>query len=159
MDYVRVPPDGLGKRLAAVQLPDGTYAEAVVVVDEFGNLIRLAPASPQHAQLKAGDVVAGLAVDKDTPSIAVGTSGKLGGVTIAATVPVKAEIKTVSGGVETLHDVVFTNEAVLSYTWEPPHDTYITLAGGAGNKFRVTLTNLDTRDTADLYATIYYDEA
>lgn len=117
-----------------------------------------APGSPQRRSTSSVALAAGGIIDLDSDQITAGTTGKLRQVTIAATVPLKAEIKARDGAGETLIDTVFTSETELTLPWIAPHEDWAQQVGGALRNFRATITNQDTIDAADVYATFYWDE-
>lgn len=117
-----------------------------------------APGSPQRTSTTSVALGAGGSVDLDSDQITAGTTGKLRQVTITATVPLKAVIKARDGGAETVFDTVFTSETELTFPWIAPHEDWAQQAGGANRNFRATITNQDTIDAADVYATFYWDE-
>ena len=111
--------------------------------------------SPQHERLTSASLSAGGNTDLTTSDIA-GTTGKLMAIDVGASVPLKIDIQTVSGG-RTTHSTIFSR-AGHSLFWKTPHPDMITQTGGAGNGFGVSITNLDTSEAADVYATLYWDE-
>jgi predicted small integral membrane protein len=118
-----------------------------------------APASPQFSTVTSAALGAGASVDMDHTLITNGTTGRLDGVDVASTVPLKVEIKTVnSGGTATTRVVLFA-QTYSGIQWRAPFKTYITQAGAASNaRFRVTVTNKDANTAADVYSTAYWDQ-
>ena len=146
--FVQLPSDSTGKKLRTYTLANGDHVEAIDVIDHE---------TPKLSTLSSVALAAGASVDLDATAITTATTGKLRAVTVAASVPLKAEIKTVDGAA-VVRDVVFTSDAMLTFRWTAPDRGYITVVGGAGKLFRVTLTHLDTVDAADVSATIYWTE-
>ena len=110
----------------------------------------------------AASLTAGAFTHLDSVIVAVGTSGKLQQVTLSSSAPCKWEVKMRTGGVDTALDVIFTSGNtgnVPTHEWEPPHRDYASLTGnGTDSLFRVTVTNLDARNAAAVYATFFFDE-
>ncbi len=155
---IQLPPDSTGKKLRVFgPLADGSFVEGVAITDANGDQL-LAPESPKIAATTSVNLAAGASVDLETPDITTGTTGNLEQVTIAASVPLKAEIKTRDGAAIALRDTVFTSEAHLTQIWRGPNKKYVTQVGGTTRRFRVTLTSLDNIDAADVYVTFFYDE-
>jgi hypothetical protein len=113
--------------------------------------------SPQHERLTSAGLTAGGNVDLTASDISGGMTGRLIGVDCGASVPLRVDIQTVSGA-RTTHVTVFT-QAGRTVPWRPPHKDFIAQAGGAGNAFGVSITNLDTSKAADVYATPYWEES
>lgn len=132
---------------------DGTATDTSSV-----NPLPVAPQvqSPQSEQLTSTSLSAGGNADLTASDITGSTTGKLLALDFGATVPLKVNIQIVSGG-RTTFTTVFSR-AGQSGRWETPHPDFITQAGGAGNAFGVSITNLDTSESADVYATPYWDE-
>lgn len=154
--FIQLPVDGAGKKLRTFVLPSGEHAEAIVLVDHNGDLVS-SPESPQSSALTSANLAAGASVDLDATAITTGKTGKLAQIIVAASVPLKAELKTVAAGVPTTRAVLFTTDADLTRIWEVPAG-YYSLVGGATSRFRLTVTNLDTVDAADVYASVLWDE-
>lgn len=154
--FIQVPVDGAGKQLKTWILPDGKHAEAVVLVDPEGNL-ESAPESPQSSALETVDLAAAASADLDAALITSGKLAKLAGVTVGGSVAARWDIFAVSGGTTRL-DTVFTGHGMLSATWTPPHRNFTVLLGTGSSRFRVRVTNLDTTETTDFVATVYFDE-
>lgn len=140
------------------------FGSGLVVVDNGDNTVTVnavdigEPVLPQSSFGTASSLSPGISSNIDGDDITAGQTGQLAMVRVSSSVPVKAEIQTVAGITTTTHDTVFTSEAKPSETWFPPHKEWLELAGGAGQFFRVRVTSLDTSDTADVYAAIYWDE-
>ena len=145
--FVRLPADSTGKQLKTWELPDGTHVE----------IVDIAPDEPSIETFTTASVAAGASTTFTTSAIAAATTGRLAGVDVAASVPIRVEILTVAAGVPTSRVVTF-RDRFDGRPWRPPHPRYVEQSGGATNHFRVTVTNLDTVDAADVYTTIYWDE-
>ena len=154
--FVQLPPDSTGKKLRLVgPLVDGSYVEVVLLGDINGDQF---PESPKYSTLTSANLAAGASVTLDAAAITNATTGRLIAASVAASVPLKAEVVTVVGGTPTTRDVMFTSDAELSRVWGAPHPNYLRVAGNGANLFRVRLTNLDNSEAADVYATLYWDE-
>ena len=89
-----------------------------------------------------------------------GTTKKLAGIDLTASVAFKARIAEVVNGVETNRSILF-GQAGNTIQWRPPHKNYfnITFAANAGfDGWRAAMTNMDTSEAADLYATFYTED-
>ena len=106
-------------------------------------------------------VAAGSSADLDSDQVAAGKTGKLVALLIGASVPVKAELKTVANGASSAVLAALFAKAGESRLARLPSREFVTQAHDAGaglDGFRLTVTNLDTTRAADLYATFFYDE-
>jgi len=111
--------------------------------------------SAQTERLTSANLNAGSNVDLTTADITTSTTGRLTGVDIGASVAMRCDIQTISGA-RTTRSTVFTRPGE-TFPWRLTGD-YITQAGGAGNGFGVSITNLDTSEQADVFATLYWEE-
>ena len=123
----------------------------------FANLVTEATA-PKLSFATSVALVAGASVDLDSDQIATGKTGRLMGIVMAGTVNLKGAVKTVQNGVPSATKIVFfypDGDLVL------PDRRIITQAQDAGvgfDGFRLTITNLDISQTADVYTTFFFDE-
>lgn len=88
--------------------------------------------NPVSSSATSANLAAGAAVDLDSAAIAVGTTGKLMGVTLSSSVAAKWVIKERDGAAETTIDVVFTSGLAggqPSFQWRPPTKDFHQLAG------------------------------
>ncbi len=118
-------------------------------------------ASPQTTHATSASVAAGSSVDLDSDQISVSTTGELVGLIICASVPWKAQLKTVLNGVESSTLLTLFGQSGKSHTEIMYSKKFFTQAYDATaglDGFRVTMTNLDTSQAADLYTTFLYDE-
>lgn len=181
-NYVQLPVDGSGKKLDTEQITvgantvhrerdqiAGTGADDIAVVTDadpspsvHGLVVRpLNVENPIRSALSTVALAAGASVDLDGAAIASGKTGKLQSIYVSSTVPGKWHIKTRDGAVETTIGVLFTGGLAGQPTaeWTPPDKRYDTIAHVGGDEnFRVTVTNLDSENAADFYATLYFDE-
>lgn len=118
------------------------------------------PTSPQYSTLTSASLAAGASVDLNATEITNGTTGKLVQVSVASTVPLKIEIKTVKNAVVATRVVRFTSAAHPSEDFVPSHKNFITILSVVAqtDNFRVTVTNMDNALAADVYATVLWDE-
>lgn len=178
--FVQLPPDGAGKRLDAEDLTvsallvhrermqiAGAIAAAIAGVlntdptgSEYAILSRLIDSNnPLISDATSVSVAAGASVDLDSTQLSSGVTGKLLGLIVTASVPFKAELKTVLNGVPTSKVTYFSSDR--KWDWRSPARDFISVTQSATpglDAFRVTVTNLDTSEAADLYATFFYDE-
>lgn len=122
----------------------------------------LVAAYPVRDVLSSASLLAGSSVDLDGTTIAASKTGKLISAWLSSSVACKWVIKTRDGAIELSMGVAFTSGisgCCPSLLWEPPDKGFCLLAGnGVDENFRVTATNLDGDNAADVYATIYWDE-
>lgn len=117
------------------------------------------PASnPQISHAAEAAVAAGASATFDSAQISSAMTGRLRHVIVAASVGWKAQLRTVQNGVASADQIVW-----FRGDWDGrlPHRDSVRVAHdpGAGlDAFRVVVTNLDTSQPADLYATFLYDE-
>ena len=113
-----------------------------------------APTNPTIDTQTSAAVAAGTEVDLD--SAAITEPENLTQVTISASVPFKARITLVENTVETVISELF-GRAGTPLVWQPPDRRYATVTNTAGTDvFRVQMTNMDTSEAADLYASFFY---
>lgn len=147
--FVQVPPDSTGKKIDNVELVVGanTVERQRFVVGAV---------DPTNERLTSANLSAGVNVDLTTADITTGKTGKLAAVDVSASVPLRVDIQKVSGARVTLATVFIRAGATMM--WKTPHLDHVTQAGGVGNGFGVSITNLDTSQAADVYATLYWEE-
>jgi len=134
-----------------------------VIVDDAGHLqvdvltgggSDPAPTGPTIDIATNAAVAAGTEVDLD--SAAITETENLTQVTVSASVAFKARITSVENTVETVVAELF-GRAGTPLIWTPPHRSYVSVTNTAGTDvFRVQMTNMDTDEAADLYATFFY---
>lgn len=112
--------------------------------------------SPQHSLVAATALAAGGSSALNAADIATATTGQLAGVDVGSTVPFRADVETVSGA-RVIRATLY-GRAGETVQWRPPSRRFIELAGGAGIRFGLTVTNLDANEAADIRATVYWDE-
>lgn len=112
-----------------------------------------------HAQSTA--TAAGSSDDINGAQINNDKTGKLLQIVISSTVFFKAELKTVTNAVASSALAVFVGGPLDPVIYEPAHRDAYTVAYNAAaglDAFRITATNLDTSEAADIYVTFIYDE-
>jgi len=117
--------------------------------------------TPKTTAATAALLAAGGTTDLDSAQIGSTLTGKLVALLMTASVPLKGELKTVLNGVESAVLLTFFSRAGESVPLNMPNKDFFTQAESvtAGlDGFRVTVTNLDTTQTADVYVTHFYDE-
>lgn len=116
--------------------------------------------SPQRTHASSSSVSAGSSDDLDSAQVTSSTTGKLVAIIMGASVPLKGELKTVLNGVASSTLITFFTPALETRIFEIPKN-FITQAEDATaglDGFRVTVTNLDTSQAADVYVTFLWDE-
>jgi len=118
--------------------------------------------SPQVSYATSASVSAGSSADLDSAQIGSGLTGRLVGLWIGASVPVKVEIYTVTNAVaSSIQAVIFRSAGETDPVPIPRQFFSVAHDAGAGfDGFRVTVTNLDTGSgSSDLHATFFWDES
>lgn len=177
--YVQLPTDGAGKKLDTEQLTVNSETvqrerdqlagvgddDIAVVTDtdpsgtEHGLAVRpVNVVNPITDAKSSASLAAGSSVDLDSTNVSSGATGKLMRVVCSSTVACKWAIKTHDGASETSIGVVFS-KAFDKAVWDVPDKRFDTIAYASGDEgFRISVTNLDNENAADVYATIYWDE-
>ena len=170
--FIQVPVDAGGKKVDAEQLtvgantvqrqriqPSGVAASDIArVTASDGVTGSLAVLSANRTHATSASVAAGGEVDLDASQIGSGLTGKLIQIIVCSSIPFRAQLKTVTNAVES-GALVTWFERNVDTTFA--HKKFITVAQNAGagiDTFRVAITNLDTSEAADVYATFFYDE-
>lgn len=149
-------PDGVIQLFKIVVSADGQ--SILVPADLDGLFVQSIPRaeSPQDDLLSSTDVAPGGNVDLDASVITTGKMGRLMGIDAGASVPLRVDIQTVSPARVSRTTMYLLSGA--SVPWRPPTPTFIELIGDGDNKFGVSITNLSPSRTADVKATVYWDE-
>ena len=119
-----------------------------------------APTAPKVDALTSASLAAGSSVSLDGTQVASGLTGKLAGITVSASVPLKVEVRTALNASYTTRIVLF-GRSMEPITWVTPHRDYISQiedATAGFDGFNVNITNMDNTQAADVYATIFWDE-
>ena len=178
--YIQVPPDSTGKRLDAESLTVSgltVHRERDQISGradtEIADVRNSDPALSDHGLVtRAIDVVepitdtlsssslsAGSSVDLNGTLIASGKIGKVMGLSVASTVPCKWELKKVDGASEITLAWIVTSPSNLTESHRPPSKEFMKQAHVSGDeRFRITVTNLDGRNAANVYATLCWDQ-
>lgn len=123
--------------------------------------VQLGLTSPTVAHDSGLAVAAGSSADLDSAQITSSLTGKLVALLVSASVPTKAELKTVLNGSESAVLMTMFSKAGQNAMIVLPNKDFVTQIHSATagfDGFRVTVTNLDNENAADLYATFFYDE-
>lgn len=177
---IQLPADGVGKKLDTEQLTVGANTvererdqiagKADVEIAEVktealaahhGLVVRPVDiVSPIRDALSSASLAVSASVDLDGTTIGAAKTGKLVAVDVASTVPCRWDIKSRDGAVLLTFATLTTSAQQLTHRWQSPDKRFTTLLGnGVDENFRVTVTNLGWPGaTADVYATIYWDE-
>jgi hypothetical protein len=170
--FIQVPPDAGGKKVDATEVVVGANTverqhirPAGDAATDIGNVTAsegvsasLSVTSANRTHATSASLAAGGEVDLDAAQITSSLTGKLIQIIITSSVPFRAQLKTVTNGVESGALVTWIDRHV-DCTFA--HKKFLTVAhdGGAGlDTFRVSIKNLDTSEAADVYATFFYDE-
>lgn len=116
--------------------------------------------TPTTAHDSALVLAAGSPADLDSTQVPSGLTGKLVAVLMSASVPLKGELKTVLNGSESAVLATMFSNAGQNGFFILPNKNFVTQAEDvtAGlDGFRLTVTNLDNENAADVYATFFYD--
>ena len=117
--------------------------------------------SPTMSHATSAALASAGSTDLDSAQISSGLTGKLVGFLASSSVPLKVELKTVLNGIESaVRMTVFLGlgEAELIML---PSKRFVTQSESVTvglDGFRLTVTNLDTTQAADVYGTFFYDE-
>jgi hypothetical protein len=114
------------------------------------------PTNPTVDVATSSALAAGSAVDLDSAEIT--EAEKLYGVDITASVPFKAIVRMVENSIDNANHVVVFGQAGELVQWRPAHKDFFTHAGASGGTdlFQVDITNMDTSEAADVYASFMY---
>ncbi len=127
-----------------------------------GNAFPVIPgmSSPTMSHTTSAALASGGSTDLDSAQISSGLTGKLAGFLATSSVPLKVELKTVLNGAESaVRLTVFPGLAAEIIIL--PSKNFVTQVESATpglDGFRLTVTNLDTTQAADVYGTFFYDE-
>jgi hypothetical protein len=149
-DVVNLPLTGVGDATTKVAIDNYDAA--------FGDiqLVGLAVQSPRDQLLLSTNLSAGANVDLTAANITTGRMGRLLGADLGCSVPCRYDIQVVSG-VRVTRSTIYTLPGE-TFPWRPPlGGRFIEQAGGVGNAFGLSITNLSLR-SADVRGTLYWDE-
>jgi|SRR6185503_10520090 len=154
--FIGMPsPEGSGKQTdTEVVLYDGQERHR----ERFTPLVA---AYPVRDVLSSDNLAAGSSVDLDGTTIAASKTGKLIGADFSSSVACKWVFKSRDGAIELEFGTRFTGGLSKDPNdyFRPPDKNFCKLVGnGVDENFRVTVTNLDPENPANVYATIWWDE-
>jgi hypothetical protein len=181
-EYVQLPADGAGKKLDTESLAVGAntvHRERDQIAGkgatEIAEVKATDPASTLHGlvvrpiefigpisdPLSSPNLAAGAAATLDAAAITASKTGKLVAVHVGSSVACKWVISTRDGAVLATVGTCFTGglPGHPNYLWQQPNKEFDKLAYVNGDEnFRIVVTNLDDSNSADVYATVYWDE-
>lgn len=117
--------------------------------------------TPVTARVTTTDLASGASFDLDSAQIASGKTGELVAVSISSSIPVKADLHTVLNATPSAALETLFAPAGSTKIFKFPSKKFFTVSESASigfDGFRLTVTNLDPADAADVYVTFYYDE-
>jgi hypothetical protein len=115
-----------------------------------------APTSPTIDTASSSALAAGASADLDSAEIT--TTSYLGQVVVASSVPFKAVVKKVLNGSATTVATIFGGPNVPA-VYRPAHRQYVAVTASAGvDVFRVSVTNEDASEAADVYSSFEYQQ-
>ena len=122
--------------------------------------VQLGLTTPTVVHDSALAIAAGSPTDLDSTTIPSTLTGKLVAIMMTASVPLKGELKTVLNAAESAVLITMFSKAGQNNLVVLPNKDFITQAESATagfDGFRLTVTNLDNENAADVYATFFYD--
>ena len=128
------------------------------------NRLPVDPNAVQSLQRNRGTLVAiaaGGSGDIDSAQITAAKTGQLLQLVVSSSVFFKIDLKTVTNAIESAVLHTEFGGPLDKVDFKPVHKAAFAVAQDAGaglDAFRVTVTNLDTGEAADFYATWIYDE-
>lgn len=172
-DNVELPPGGGGAVAATDEVSGAHYqrvklvygAEGVVAPDVTKtNPYPVDPhnlSAPKYTYTTAVGLAAGGSIDLDSDQISSGKTGLLLSVAASSSVHIKCELKLVTNGLVTGTVTTWFCTSVGPCQFHAPAKHFFQVAHSATAGFdgyRLTVTNLDISQAADVYATFMYDE-
>lgn len=180
--YVQVRPDSTGKKVDAeiVSIGADTVVRQRIVLTgagaaEIARIVNTDPTGTEYALLvrtieiqtpvinhtTEATIAAGGTATLYSTAINTNKTGKLMGLVISSSVPLKIQLQTVTNDIASGNLVVRFIKSEGGWDWKTPEKNFIkviraTASGFHG--FRVIITNHDTSDAADVYATFFFDE-
>ncbi len=137
---------------------DGSYQD---IHDGRPLPIKEGMTTPSTTHDSALALAAGSPADLDSAQISSGLTGKLVAVLMSASVPLKGELKTVLNGAESAVILTMFSKAGQNSIMKLPSKEFITQVEDVTvgfDGFRLTVTNLDNENAADVYGTFFFDE-
>ena len=112
------------------------------------------PTGATASNATSAALAAGASVELSTSDLA--ETENLALAIVSSSVPFKAVFKTISNGASATLAVMF-GEAGETVEFRPPHRAYVSVAASGGvDGFAVAITNMDTSEAADVYASWFY---
>jgi len=172
VDDITLDPGAGGDTLAAEEIAARKHQLVKMEYGADGSVSLVSTATPlpvddtpvESIQTNTGSTTAtaaGGSDDLDSTQISSGKTGQLLQIIVSATVFYKAELKIVTNGVAGSVVHSWIGGPIMPFPYTPSHKTLHTIAEDvtAGlDGFRVTVTNLDTNEAADIYTTFEWDE-
>lgn len=150
-----------GKKHQRVKVQVGVDGSAADVHDGRPMPVLAGMSSPQTSFATSAALVDGGQTDLDSAQISSGLTGKLISILMNASVPLKGELKTVLNGIESSVVLTIFAQAGDNVWVNLPSKEFVTQVESATpglDGFRLTVTNLDNENAADVYTTFFYDE-
>lgn len=116
--------------------------------------------SAQLTYVTTATVAAGASTNLDSAQVTSATTARLLGLLVSASVPFKAELRTVANGVASANKAVWFSMSG-GWDWKTPGRDFIQVAHSATaglDGFRVVVTNNDLSEAADVYCSFFFDE-
>ena len=138
----------------SVVVTAGTISAGTITVSNFPGA-----SDPKHSYQFATAIAAGANGTLAFGTITNAKTGQLAKMILSSSVPIRTQVDTRSGTTVVTKGVMFTSAASLIAKYDPPFDTYITLAGnGTDTNFQAIITNNDNALAADIYGVAFWDE-
>ena len=104
-------------------------------------------------------LAAGASANLDSSDITTGTTGQLISVAISGTGPFQGSLRTVTAGAPSpsVQDILSWDGNTEPFTFPDPRFVQVA-AAATFTGFRIIVTNCDTTQAQDYYATFYYQE-
>lgn len=116
--------------------------------------------NPSQTYLSQASVSAGGSTTLDSNNISNTKTGKLIGLLVSSSIPIKIEVRLVNNGIATGNKMVyFAFDG--SWDWKTPGKEFIKVVGNSNpgnNNFRVVVTNLDILNAADCFISFFWNE-
>lgn len=139
-----------------------TVGNSAPAASAYGLSVRPVPgseaASPQSSHTSSASVAAGGTATLDSAQVTSAKVGQLLQVIVAASVAWKAALYVVDGGVQSALKAVWFSNGPFDGRFAARAFTVTGNASAGLEGFRVIVTNLDTSEAADVYATFLWDE-
>ena len=147
------------QRIKLVHGPDGTNNGDIAASNPLPGILGLD--SPKTTYATSAALAAGGSTDLDSTQVTSTKTGELVAIYMGSSAALKGELKTVLNGAESAVKAVLLSRPGEVGSWVLPSKKFYTQVESATagfDGFRLTITNLDTSEAADVYATYLYDE-